>query len=90
MNLDEILVTDGIEEGLLGQTYAFPTVDKNLKPLTLSQIQKARTRFYKVVEAHPELTFYLTKVGCSVHDENRIKKMFINAPNNVKKPGDWL
>lgn len=82
---------DGVGEGLTGQCYAFPTMDKQLKRLTARQVGKARTRFYKVVDSHPGLTFLLTKVGCGIagFDETKIRKIFVNAPKNVIKPKGW-
>ena len=81
----------GVGEGMTGNCYAYPTLDGNLKKLTHHQLKKARTRLYKHVNSHPELTFLLTKVGCGIagHDELHMRKLFYNAPDNIKKPGDW-
>ena len=53
----------GQGEGLMGQTYAIPTKDENIKTLNIKEIYKHITNFIKVVEDHPELTFLVTPVG---------------------------
>lgn len=81
----------GTGEGLTGHCYAFPTMDNTMRPLTMSQLKKIRTRFYKVVDQHPDMAFLLTKVGCGIagFSEEKIQKLFVNAPKNIIKPKEW-
>lgn len=81
----------GVGEGLTGQCYAFPTLDRNFKPLSANQLRRAKIRFYTVADQHPELTFLMTRVGCGIagHDEDKMRKRFVNVPKNVVKPEEW-
>lgn len=81
----------GVGEGLTNQSYAFPTLDENMQPVSGTVLKMARLNLYKTAEAHPDLTFYLTKVGCRIagFDERRIRKLFANPPPNIIKPADW-
>lgn len=80
-----------VGEGLTGQCYAFPTMDRHFKPLSMSQFGKSRTNLYITASNHPELTFLLTKVGCGIagFDEIKVRRVFVNAPANIIKPEDW-
>ena len=53
----------GQGEGLMGQTYALPTKDENIKTLPIKDIYNHINNFIKVVEEHSELTFLVTPVG---------------------------
>lgn len=81
----------GIPEGLTGQCYAFPTLTEFLKQVSNTQLKASRLKFYQTANAHPELTFLLTKVGTGIagFPEERMRKLFTNAPSNVVKPEDW-
>lgn len=81
----------GVGEGLTGQSYAFPTLDDSMERVSTTRLKMARLNLYKTAEAHPELTFYLTKVGTGIagFTEERMKAMFRNAPANVVLPEDW-
>ena len=61
-------------EGLCGDSYAIPTVG-----FTLKEIESAVERFAAYVNAHPELTFLVTDIGCSKkagHSPSKIAPMF--------------
>lgn len=53
----------GQGEGLMGQTYAIPTKDENVKTLPIKDIYQHINNFIKVVEEHPELIFLVTPIG---------------------------
>ena len=40
---------------------------------------------------HPELTFWLTRVGTGIagHDERLVAALFADAPPNVVRPRGW-
>lgn len=81
----------GVGEGRTGQCYAFPTLDEKFQKVSSTELKASRLKLYKTAEAHPELTFLLTKVGCGIagHDEWFMKRLFKNAPANITKPEDW-
>ena len=84
-------LVEGVAEGLSGSTYAFPTLDENFQQVSNTQLKASRLKLYKTAEAHPELTFLLTKVGCGIasFDESKMKGLFRNAPANIVKPLEW-
>lgn len=75
----------GRGEGLYGQSYAIPTMDGP------AAFQSAVERFLAFAASHPDLTFYLTKVGCGIagYSENFVRIWFKNSPPNVIKPPKW-
>ena len=81
----------GVGEGLTGQCYAFPTLNTDFSKVTNTQLKESRRKLYKTAEDHPNKTFLLTKVGCGIagFSEEKIKKLFINAPKNIIKPEEW-
>lgn len=81
----------GINEGLSGQTYAFPTLEREMTKRGIRALQNSRDRLYATARALPEKTFLLTKVGCGIasYDEEDMKALFANAPNNIIKPENW-
>lgn len=88
---EEFGATWDIGEGLSGQSYAFPTLDENMQRFGDGKLHCILHAFYRCVRAHPELTFLLTKVGCGIagYDELIMKKLFNDAPRNVRKPEGW-
>jgi hypothetical protein len=81
----------GIGEGLQGQSYAFPTLDKDMKRRSKHSLKVSRCRLYDTAQELPDHKFYLTKVGTGIagYPEEIIRKLFINAPENIVKPRGW-
>jgi hypothetical protein len=84
----------GQGEGLQGQSYAIPTKDANLSPLTLDQVQSAIGRFCQFARDNPDMTFALTPVGCGLAGFNKrdvwgMLKMH-GMPPNVYLTSNWL
>ena len=77
--------------GLQGQSYAIPTKDKNLNPLPLTIIFTYVRQFVNFAENHPELTFYVTRIGCGLagYKDSDISPMFRGAPTNCSLPEGW-
>ena len=75
----------GVGEGLRGQSYALPTMEG------IRALEMAARRFIAFAEAHPELEFHLTKVGCGIagYRENEVAPFFADTPANVVKPPGW-
>ena len=76
---------DGQTEGLQGQSYAIPTEGVSEK-----ELYQAICRFCDFVSSHPELTFYVTAVGCgnAGFSPYTVAPMFRDAVKlkNVKLP----
>ena len=77
--------------GAQGNSFAIPTKDENLKPLPLAKINSWVQYFISYAQAHPELTFNVTKVGCGLagYREREIAPMFKEAPYNCNLPEGW-
>lgn len=88
---DEFCAEYGVGEGMTGQCYAFPTLDENFEQVSSTVLKYARLNLYKVAGSNPDKEFLLTKVGCGIagFSEDRMKKLFINAPSNITKPEEW-
>ena len=56
----------GNAEGIQGQSYAIPTLDKNMERINLTDLEQSINRLYDYAEENPEKTFYMTKIGCGI------------------------
>jgi len=81
----------GIEEGLTGQCYAFPTFDEEMVQLPLEAIEHSVRKLFATARALPFMTFLLTKVGCGIagFSEEQIAPLFKDSPKNIIKPIGW-
>lgn len=82
----------GVAEGLTGHSYAIPTVQEGIAgPLTLEEIDQAARRFLDFATAHPEIQFFVTRIGCGLagHKDADVAPMFASAPNNCSLPDTW-
>ena len=81
----------GQGEGPQGQSYALPTKDADIQTLPLKEIRKYVGQFAAFVNAHPELTFLITKIGCGLagYKEEQIEPLFEGAPDNCVLPIGW-
>ena len=57
---------EGVGEGLTGQTYAFPTLDKKMKKVSSTSLKKSVENLYKCAKENEDKTFYVTKVGTGI------------------------
>ena len=82
---------DEIGEGLVGQSYAFPTLDYELQQRDTAELEYSAMILKYTAESLPAVTFYLTKVGCGIagYPEEKMKALFVDMPSNVIKPEDW-
>lgn len=86
---------DGIGEGLTGRAYAIPTRyvrDGQIQTLPFSYVAFAVDRFINFADKHPELRFFVSKVGCGLagFTEKEMKYLFRDSPSNVDLPPGWL
>ena len=82
---------DGIGEGLTGQSYAFPTLDKDMNKVSVDALKESVKKLYKCANENTGKVFLLTKVGCGIagFSEQEIAALFIDAPVNIIKPKGW-
>ena len=89
-------LTLGKSLGLIGQCYGIITKElrKDHKQITLLDIDKQVFVFIEFTKQHPELTFYVTKIGCGLagFDYRNIALMFKNCLElpNVILPLDFV
>ena len=72
----------GQAEGLQGQSYAINTMDGF--EVMAEQVE----RFVEFAREHPELTFYVTEIGCGIvgYSPEEVAPLFAGAPGNVVLP----
>jgi hypothetical protein len=82
---------DEIGEGLIGQSYAYPTLDYELQKRDTAELEYSAMMLRYTAVTLPAVTFYLTKVGCGIagYTEDEIKPLFADMPDNVIKPENW-
>lgn len=56
----------GVGEGLRGNSYALPTLDRTMKRVSVGALKYSLREFLRVVECNPGYTFLLTKIGCGI------------------------
>lgn len=84
----------GQGSGLQGNSYAIPTrgyVQGKIKTLSLMAINDNVMEFLHFVYDHPELEFWVTRVGCGYAGwtDGQIAPMFEGSPENVILPKQW-
>lgn len=77
--------------GRQGNSYAIPTKDAQLHTLPLHIIEKYVMDFKQYANQHPELNFFVTRIGCGLagYTDEVIAPMFKNAPKNCELPLTW-
>jgi len=67
--------------GLYGQTFAIPTKDYNIQPLTLLTIGFYINSFIRLTKTTPHLKYLVTEVGCGLagYNINDIAPLFRHA-----------
>lgn len=78
--------------GLMGQSYGIATKDHRLRVLPLPQINVQVERFLRFARSHPELTFFVTEIGCGLagYSAKDIAPMFAgDIPANVILPSSF-
>lgn len=81
----------GVGEGPTGRAYAIPTKDANLKVRSLIEIRRSVKKFKEYASSHPEMTFFVTRVGCGLagYKDKDIGPMFADSPVNCELPPGW-
>ncbi len=81
----------GVGEGLMGESYALPTKDQQIRTRHLTDIAQSVDRFIDCARRHPQLWFNVTRVGCGLagYTDDQIAPMFDQAPDNCLLPPGW-
>jgi hypothetical protein len=89
--LDTCGATWGIGEGLMGNSYAIPTKDRDLNTKLLGEINVSVSRFLYYAQCNPQLQFFVTRIGCGLagYNDRHIAPLFAGAPPNVELPHGW-
>ena len=79
----------GIGEGLSGQTYAYPTLERDMNKRGMRGLEYSRDRLYATARALPDKEFLLTPVGTGIagFTYEQINELFRDLPTNIKKVG---
>ena len=83
----------GNPEGIQGQSYAIPTLDRNMDRINLTDLEQSICRFYQYAEENPGKVFYMTKIGCGIagYELSDIATVVNcrNIPDNVIIPEEF-
>lgn len=74
--------------GHFGNSYALPTCDQNIQPMSLPRINTYVVDFMNYARRNPELQFEVTRLGCGIagYTDFDIAPMFKDAPTNCILP----
>jgi hypothetical protein len=83
----------GVGEGLTGQCYAFPTLDKQMNKIENKELLEHIKKLIKCCEDNQDKTFLLTAVGTGIcgHTHNHMICLFnrFELPKNLVMPLEW-
>ncbi|MFX1499379.1 MAG: hypothetical protein ACFFDH_00280 [Promethearchaeota archaeon] len=84
---------DGIGEGLVGNSYAFPTLNKNMKKRSEKNLELSVNKLIECAALNTTKIFLLTKVGCGIagYEDEFMEGLFDrrDIPANIVKPVNW-
>lgn len=82
----------GMEEGLQGKSYAFPTLTVKYEKRERYPLELSVTAFYRCAEQNPDKEFLMTPVGTGIagYTHEEMKSLFSHPPSNVILPQEWL
>lgn len=77
--------------GLQGCSYGIPTKDAHIITLPPSRVRKHVNDFLAFARSRPDLTFYVTPIGCGLAGYKRpqIRPMFDDMPPNCRFAETW-
>jgi hypothetical protein len=82
----------GKKDGRQGNSYAIPTCDSFIAPLTLTEIQMYVDAFINYTVQIPDEEFQITRIGCGIagFTDAQIAPLFKDAPVlNCLMPPEW-
>lgn len=84
----------GVGEGEVGDSYALPTKDENIKTLPLREIHQHVARFLDHPSKNPQKLYMLTPIGCGLagYTREQMKSMLstLEMPDNVVLTREWV
>ena len=84
----------GKAKGIQGQSYAIPTLDKDMQKVTEEELIVFLGNFRNYANEHPEKEFLLTAIGTGIagFDSNYMAYMVLraNLPDNVTLPKEFV
>ena len=80
-----------VPDGPAGKSYAIPTKGLKFECLTLEQIKISVDKFVEYTKRHPELQFFVTRVGCGLagNYDSDIAPMFKECGDNCSFAEQW-
>ena len=81
----------GMSYGHVGDSFAIPTKDRELRPLPISRIGQYIKGFIAYSAGRPELVFKVTRIGCGLagFDDTEIAPLFVEATSNCLFDEIW-
>lgn len=78
--------------GLQGTSYAIPTMDAQIEPLSLHEIKSHVNDFLDYARISRNTQFFVTRIGCgrAGYKDEEIAPMFKKAPANCVLPECWV
>ena len=91
---DKFGAIPGQAEGIQGQSYAIPTLDKNMNKLPVETIRNSIQELYNFANENAHLDFYVTKIGCGIAGFQKeeiasVFKSFDFIPFNIILPMEF-
>jgi len=89
--LEQFGAINGIGEGIQGQSYAFPTLDKSFKPRSRTKLRVSVYTLYLTCRQNTDKEFLLTAVGTGIAGipVEKMAKLFRNSPPNLVLPEEF-
>lgn len=80
----------GVGEGLRGNSYALPTLNSSMRPVTSASLKMSFKYLFIEITRHPELCFLLTKIGCGIagYSVRQVASVFWSAATEYYN-GSW-
>lgn len=77
--------------GRMGMSYAIPTKDYEMRTMSVGEIGLQVLAFLQHTEAHPNESFFVTRVGCGLagHTDDEMAPLFRDAPENCSFAQQW-
>ncbi|MDD2819484.1 MAG: hypothetical protein PHN51_11910 [Candidatus Nanopelagicales bacterium] len=81
----------GVPRGYMNRCYAIPTKDRFMRSLSVFEIKQEVDRFIAFTLAHPEMTFWVTRVGCGLagYKNHMVAPLFRGCGKNCNFPHQW-
>lgn len=88
---EEYGAQEGAGVGHVGNSYAIPTKNHLIRTMKLGHIKHYVDEFKAYASQHPELTFYVTRIGCGLagYRNEDIAPMFAGSPGNCLLDVEW-